>query len=32
VSVANLLFRCAGATPAAIFVGPITPINQPIAH
>jgi hypothetical protein len=32
VSVANLPFRCAGATPAAISLGTITPINQPIAR
>jgi DNA replication protein DnaC len=28
VSIANLLFRCAGATPAAIILGPITPIAR----
>jgi hypothetical protein len=32
VSVANLPLRCAGATPAAISLGPITPIDEPITR
>jgi len=30
VSIADLPFRCAGGTPAAISLGPIMPINEPI--
>jgi hypothetical protein len=32
VSIADLPFRCVGGTPAAISLGPITPINEPIAR